>query len=351
MHSDTHFAPELSFTTPNQKEAVEFLVTHEAEERPIFTESIEHHYNAESKEFQIKAENQELRFTRPAYYEFCAQLGIPNRFAERIPNELLLQCVDEMLSDNNLKVRLIVRDKNIVSGCKRDSYIPVNPREFMEAGQMLFDNHLFREASISDHGTSFLFEPLTEQIITPSTQNVDDKFNVGIAFGLGYQTGLVEAHPYSLRHCCINVAITPSETPKYNLVEKVKRKSGARYYDRLLENYTSDRYKTYMAELNNRIAKVINRRMTDHEYVRAFTPLNRMLGKEVSFALIGIDEDRHKEIMAEVAFKKAKDNWDKNVKELEDLDVFEVFNSITAAAKGYNGLDRVRMQSIGGSLL
>ena len=230
MNSTTVFAPELNLSTSDPKEALDFVSQHEAQEIPLFTEAIIHRYDETAKEFIIEAESHPYRFTQPAYLEFCHQLGIPERFANKIPNDLLIRCVDEMLAASNEKIRLIVRDQNVIARCQRDTYVATNPREFFQAGEVLFQNHLFREASLSDRGTSILFEPLSGQMIQPNVENPSDQFNVGIAFGLGFQTGLIEAHPYSLRHVCLNVAITRSEVPKYNLVEKLKRKGSSKYY-------------------------------------------------------------------------------------------------------------------------
>jgi len=352
MTSDTKFAQEINWSTQDIKEARDFLATHEVQEVPVFMEALVHSYDAGEKSFRLSAEGQQFRLTRTAYMEFCGTIGIPGKFADRIPNDLLIRCVDEMLDDTNDKVRLLVRDRDVICGVKRDSFIHTNPRDFLSAADGLLNSHQFREANVSDEGTSLLFEPMANQMIAPNVVNPDDRYNIGITFQLGYDAGLLEAHPYSLRHVCTNVAVTRSEAPKYRLVEKVRRASLGRYYSRLLENYESDRYVVYTQELSNRIARAINEPLTDWNYVRAFGPTAKLLGKEVALALIGVDEDKHNELMQEIKFKKAREEWRReDSTALDGLALYDVFNSLTAAAKGYSGAERSRLQEIGGELL
>ena len=193
---------------------------------------------------------------------------------------------------------------------------------------------------------------MTNQTIAPSVTNPNDRYNIGISFQMGYEAGLLEAHPYSLRHVCTNVAVTRSEAPRYRLVEKVRRASLGRYYSRLLESYESDRYVVYMQELSNRITRALNEPLTDWNYVRAFGPTAKLLGKEVALALIGVDEAKHNEVMQEIKFKKAREEWKQaDSTAIDGLALYDVFNNLTAAAKGYSGAERSRLQEIGGELL
>lgn len=352
MHSDTVFSPALNYTSPDLTAVRDFLKVHETEERPCFTEAIKHHYDEAARRFGIMADGQALAFTREAYLEFCSVLGIPGKFADRIPNDLLTRNVEEMLDDNNQKVRLLIRDGNIVSGVKSDNYVTTNPRSFIEAAEPLLESHLFREASVTDGGTSLLFEPLKEQTIAPDVVKPDDRYNIGIAFDLGYKVGIVEARPYSLRHVCTNVAISASDAMKHRLVEKLRRNGSARYYSRLLENYTSEAYKEWMQEVSNRIAKALNEPMTDFGYMATFGSLNKLVGKEVALAIIGVSEDTHDGIILDVNYKKKKGGFSQeDSTAISDLQLYDVFNSVTAAGKGYSGRERVRLQEIGGALL
>lgn len=360
MNSDTNFKAPLSFSTTNVDEAANFLVDNKVEELPTFTESITHAYEPETKRFHITVDNEQLDFTRDAYLEFCGLIGIPGAFADRIPNDLLIQCVDEMLSTSNHKVRFLVRNKNIIVGSRRDNFVSVKPTEFLECASDLISNHAFREANIGDQGTALLFEPLKDSEISPTTGNVQDRFSIGVEFMFGMdffgraKSGLVSAYPYSLRHVCINIAGTTPTNPKWQLVETVTRKKNGAYdfYNRLLENYTGERYQAYLNDITERIEKVAGKNLTDFEYDKTYSRLSRLLGKEVSLAIIGIDEEEHEGIMTDIQYKKKKNTFSKEAAtELENLDMFELFNSVTAAAKGYNGIDRSRLQAIGGTLL
>lgn len=352
MTSDTKFAQELNKSLTDIQEARDFLTTHETQEVPVFMEALVHSYDAGEKSFHLSAEGQRFRLTRTAYMEFCQQIGIPGKFADRIPNDLLIRCVDEMLDSTNDKVRLLVRDKDVICGVKRDSYIGTNPRDFLGAADRLLAGHMFREANISDEGSSLLFEPMSGQMIQPSVENLNDRYNIGIAFQIGQSGGLLEAHPYSLRHVCTNVAVTRSESTKHQLVEKVRRANVNRYYERLLESYETDRYTVYMQELSNRISRAINEPLTDWNYAQAYGQTAKLLGKEVTLALLGVAEDRHNEIQQEIKTKKLRDKWRReDSTALDELSLYEVFNSVTAAARGYSGLERSRLQEIGGELL
>ena len=350
MNPDTKFQAALSFTSSVLPEVQEFLEKHRVKEIPCFSDDIVHALAGES--FSIDVEGQRFGFTKEAYLNFCQLIGIPKAFAEKIPTELLLQNVDEMLHFAKKKVKLYVRDGHTICGVEQNSFLYADPADFLEAARKIGSTTTFREGSISDLGSLFLFEPGNQSPMTPNVENQGDQFSVGMGFQIGYGSGRLRAEPYSLRHVCTNIAIAPSERPKYRLAERIKSQSKYRFYERLIENYNDSMFQEHLREMDERIRKAITSRMTDLRYATVYPAISKVVGEEVALNWLGLTEDRHAEIQTNIRFKRSRKELDSDhAEELSDIDAYSVFNDVTAAAKGYTGDERAALQFAGGLLL
>ena len=333
-------------------EIVQKLEENKTEDVPLFMEDFQVKYDGTEKAFLGIAEGKERKFTLPAFYGFCNAIGIPAAFVDKIPNPLLDQNIQSLLDDNNQKIRIGTRG-DVIAYTRHDSYVPIKSLEFIDSVRPILPKHLFREGSLHDDGMILELEPLVDISLTPSTTDPMDKFNVGTAFHVGFGSGLVRAMPYSLRHVCLNVAISQPQMARNRLIEKVKKdKSAVPYFERLIENYGGEHYKMWLDEINVKLAKAIESRMTDWTYYNTFRSLNPIVGKEVALSMMHVVEERHQEIMDDVKYRKRKNQFDETHQtELEEEQVYDIFNSITDAAKGYNGIERVQLQTVGGQLL
>ncbi len=344
MNPDTKFALDLSHSSVDVKEVKDFLEKHRAEPIRVFSEDITHRYDEAEKTPMIQMEGSEFRFTSSAYYQFCQLVGLPTAFAMRIPAGLAQQNMEVLLDgEDSRKIQFMVRDTNVICGAFNTNHIHTEPLTFFDSAAQLLKKQLFREASISDWGTSFLFEPGTDSTIEPVT---GDSFNIGMGFQVGFSSGRIQADPYSLRHCCLNIAITASEFPRYRLLEKLKAKPSNLPYSRIIENYEGGIYQHLMKELSERLAAAMSLRMTDETYVNTFNGLQKVVGKEISLHWLDIEKEQHDEIVSNF---KLKEDGEAPI-DLEK-DQYESFNRITAAAKGYTGMDRIKLQEIGGRLI
>jgi len=124
------------------------------------------------------------------------------------------------------------------------------------------------------------------------------------------------------------------------------------YYNRLVDRYTDSLYQEFLAELDTRLSRLTSgKQLTDIQYDDVFHSLNKIVGKEIALTWIGISPDIHEEIMANIKVKKFRKEFEfKNASDLE-IDPYNLFNHITAAALGYTGDDRVALQEVGGLLL
>jgi hypothetical protein len=341
MDLDTKFASSLHQTIFSLDETKSFLSDHQTEEIVGFVEDLV--VEETNKEFSVKIDGGPLKFTRDSFFEFCTLLGISRAFAYKIPNDLLLECIVKMLDTSIAKIRFIVRDKDVICQCKKEAFSRLDSVAFIQEADGLLRKNTFREASISDHRVSFLLEPKE----SPTIRIADDPFEVGISFSLGLGEGLITGNPYSLRHCCTNIASSLSKVPRQNLVQKQSQKTQGSIYSRMLENYQGDLYSLYQEELKNRLEECMKAPLLETEYCQAFNGLKPILGQEVALSLLNVDKFQHFEILA-----LAKANTLKNSPaQVEGLNKWDTLSQISAAAKGYLGEERILLQEIGGMLL
>lgn len=346
MDPETKFAPALDFTSSDLPTTIEFLERHSVEEIACFTENVVH--SSVDKQFMLDIEGQKFTLTEKAYLDFCQNIGIPKAFASKIDSKLLETNVDEMLSFGAKKLRVFVRNKNVICAVKQFSFIRSNPITFLEAGKEIFNNSIFREASISDSGATFLMEPKIGDPLIPGS--IDDKYSMGMAFQIGYSGGRLAAVPYSLRHACLNIALTKPDIIRSRLVERIKAGKPMGYYNRLVDRYTAPLYQEFLFELTKRLSGVITGPMTDILYDRVFSALSKVVGKEISMNWFGVDEDSHVETISLIKLKKSRNEFSEP-SDIKEINKYDLFNHITAAALGYTGDDRVALQEIGGLLL
>jgi hypothetical protein len=72
-----------------------------------------------------------------------------------------------------------------------------------------------------------------------------------------------------------------------------------------------------------------------------------VVGEEAALVWLGVEKQQHKGILMERRYRAKKQM------EPVDLDIqaYQVFDDITAGAKGFTGIDRILLQEIGGLLI
>lgn len=350
MTPDTLFQSALRYTTKNLSEGKDFI---EARKQHIYsTFASELAIEKVERQFVCSAEGRSLRFTENSFLRFCAAIGIPRGFAIKIPDDLLLKAIDTLLGSSNFKLHFIIRDGNVIGDLLQKAH--AEPLAFLEIADELTKEQQLREMSIGDNGTLLLFEPYSDQTIYPAA---DDPYNVGAAFHLGCRPGLLEAVPYSMRHACGNIAITRTTNPKNTIAERLmgSSKNKLDYYRRLLERYTPAHYREYKEEIYARLARCSSaeQMLVESQYEEIFKALDKLVGKEIAWAWIDVNEDEHKEILSSIKLKKVQQDSAGLLETpaKEGLTRYDVFNRITAGAAGYDGLERVALQTIGGALI
>jgi hypothetical protein len=342
MDLDTVFKPSLNDTLFTLDETYAFIKKHKTEEVLSFAEELEIRFN--ENQFYLVIDNEAFLFTRDSFMEFCTLLGISKTFANKIPNDLLLQCIEKMISTSMTKIRFEVRDKNVIAQCKKETFSRIDPHTFFQEADPIFLKSKFREANIGDSLITMLVEPNGKSTI----QVANDPFEIGIEFRLSLGKSLLEARPYSLRHACTNIASSYSKTPRNNLVQRLSTKTQGSY-NRLIDSCEDKLFDTYKEELSTRIEECMKASMTEFDYCTVFNNLKPLLGVEVALALLNTDKFRHAEIMAEVKAKYLREET--TVVPLEDFSKWDCFNSVTAAGKGYTGEERIFLEEIGGMLV
>lgn len=288
-------------------------------------------------------------FTHQSLLEFGTVLGIPSAFLSKIPNELAIQNFDALLSENNVKLNIVTRDNNVCSNFYKESILPVEGMPFLEAGEDMLKTHSFHEASFSDGKTSFLFMPRENFEINP--YQTDDIYSVGLGFHLGYSPNIALSTSWTQRHACGNIAQRPCRYDASVVVEKLKKEARSGNYQRLIERSDKSYYE-YCKNLEITRLQEISGILLDVQYDEVFKSLSGLLGREVAWSLIDVTEEDHKCINANISAKKKRKLFNaQTAEEVLEIPRYEVFNRITAAAKGYSGDARVELQNIGGALL
>ena len=351
MNPDTVFQSELNQTTNRLEEVLELTDPAKVEIEPLFTSDVEQVHDPVVKRFGLKFGSRTAYFTKPALCQFLGVIGVPAQFAFKINDTLYKECVDQMLSDNLIKMKLMLRNKDTIAGVYRDSHIFVDCAQFVDELGEVRQTHQFREGSITDRGVGLYFEPLEKQSFAP-IQNREDLFNVGVSFFLGQRSGLMLGHPYIFRHACSNIGVSVAKDRGSRMVEMIKKESAAgSYYNRMVEHYSAERYTALKTEMQARVEGIHEKKLTDFQYDLVFNSLNRMLGKEVSLALLSMDEKDHKRIYETIQYKKKMNQISLTMQTDLDIKNFDCFNTITAASKGYQGGERMQLQEIGGLLV
>lgn len=348
MSPDTLFKSPVSFLSNDLQECQKVLDGAKVDIYPVFTEELS--VSQSGNEFKLAMTGKELFFTQYTFFRFCGMLGIPAKFAAKIPNDLLLQSIDTMLSSGeNAKLQMVVRNGNVLSNILRDRQVYTDAAPLFEIGDDFTKGYQLREGNITDQGSLFLFEPYADQTIEPVK---GDPYNVGYALHFGIEPGLLLTSSYSFRHACGNISIAPIGNRRANVSERLisREKGKLDFYRRYFEKHEQHYFNHCRERHENSIQSLPSRNLVDVQYEAVYSALNKLAGKEVAWALLEIAAEDHRTISKGIGYKKARDRFRPEYAEEVDpkIELYGLFNRVTAAAKGYQGLDRYGMQCAGG---
>lgn len=336
-------------------EAVALVEQANFEQEATHAEGCELHYIPEAQEFEGEFDGRKARFTKSGFLRFCGTVGVPKGFAEKVPNELLLTNVNTLLEGFQAKkLKMIYRNGVVVNAIKpgRCWLPPKTTVEFLRDG--LRDRKLVTDRIIiTDDGiVANAYESPTSQFDLG-----DDPFDLGIRLDYGYEKqGLLKSGFFSRRHRCLNVAYAISgKTMRENIrFERIRgTEASSMTFARFHEKFVPAADLIVKMRTAHKAIQGMN--LMDEEYCDLYRQLSKVVGHEPALGVFQVEEARHEFIVQGVKTRKAAMEFDQSAvfapMAVEGLELYELFNKLTALGQAYKGTDRLFLEELGGSLL
>lgn len=266
-------------------------------------------------------DGQNRRFSETGFERFCKCIDAPSKFLTKLPIENIRKDTSARLLGSTLGFVNLITKRDIITGCTLKEH-PVSASDVILNG-LQNANFNFRELSTSHNEKVFI--PFT----TDSSEPISgDELGMGTLLSMDDSNGeFPTLQPYIWRQICSNGAIARSLGKPYKFSSRLTR-------DKMLE-VLAQKIETE----SERFQEVIH---------KAIVAMNSQI--------IPNEEKSHLE-----SFMSKKLKWDKEegspedyteeIHENKNATYYNLFNYITNAAKNWDTEGRVKIQTLGGSML
>jgi hypothetical protein len=290
---------------------------------------------------------------------FCATIGIPRAFAEKVPSALLVTNINEMIdATEKAKIKYIRRGAVIVRAM-RPTRAWLHPKSVLENAMEGIKERGWKadRISVMDDGVvlnAYEATPTTFRITLPTQEDTYDA-GVTMDYGVG-RPGLLVGRFCTRNHRCRNIAFLSEvgdlrKMCTYERIRSTDPKPAT--YRRFHERCQSPQdYAGYLMKMHG---KLQDQPLLDVQYLVLQRALAKVIGKEDALSQFDMDEDMHNVIVQAV---KARDLIAAQPGGLQEppipvrqVKLYQTFNRVTALAHGYHGADKLRLEQIGGAFL
>ncbi len=358
-------SPDTTFRIcePSESDSIEHAISSVDEmkfdQETAFAEGTGVSFEATSKEFELDQDGARYRFSLEGLLSFCATIGIPRAFAEKVPNSLLVTNINEMLdASDKTKIKYIRRGPVIVRAM-RPTRAWLHPKSVIEnAAEGLKERGWGSDrVTVMDDGVvlnAYEANPTTFRIKLPEQEDTYD-VGVGMDYGVG-RPGLLVGRFITRNHRCRNIAHLADQGDlrklcTYERIRSTDPKPAT--YRRFHERCTGPA--EYVEALTTMHSRLLSQPLMDVQYLSLQRSLARVIGKESSLSQFGMDEDSHEVIVQDVKARTLMAELPGAIPRepfpVRQVQLYKTFNRVTALAHGYHGIDKLHLEQIGGAFL
>ena len=290
------------------------------------------------------------RITDWGFYDFLKLLGIPSRLAKKLPNELLLTNINELLAqrDANGEMIFLRRENGDIATIIKPPFWGIQSNEVLTLFQdcPMFDVH------VGEDFVQFAVE-FGDPPIEPLPGDIT-KVGLKITCRVWHHTPL-EGALFLYRLICSNGAV-------------VKRAMGHRIIDfKLPDDLRLPKFRddvhTLLVEhavdfFGSRLSRMSTMHYSNELVAKIWMKIAMISGTELADTVFGLDRDARIQLRNNVTVAKSinKDRQAHGLEELppelfQRLTQWEVFNIVTSFANKRFGREHYQFQSLGGSLI
>jgi hypothetical protein len=173
--------------------------------------------------------NGELTITGNEYSNFVEELGIPAKYAEKVPKDLMVDHINFLLNAKR-DLRIRVDDSGIIRSF-HPSYLPFTLEELVTNVTKITGSELLDQYSMVDESGAVVYSVAENFVSEPKP---GDFVNGGLAVNVNID-GFIEAFPYTFQLVCANGAI---HTVKYGSWAKGRDEAFPAWFEKVGQLYS-----------------------------------------------------------------------------------------------------------------
>jgi hypothetical protein len=284
-------------------------------------------------DYKVSIGQDELPITRWGFQNLMTSLHIPATFGEYIPSDLLQTVVSRLKSIDPFGVKLFIDNEGNIINVKKGNYVAPKIERILEKIQG--DIKIGR---VSARGVR-LATILPDTLVEPTE---GDKVMIGTVFTASETGGLTPlAKLMSFRHICSNGAIAGDDI---GIVRWTARK----------EDGGMDGFLDGIRHLNEHAGEVVQalkalptRNLKDAEFSKLWNQVRGFFDAEKTDKIFDVDPEQRKVYLATSNLHKKE----RGLPGPTEVSAWDVFNNITAEAKGLDFAKSEALMKVGGFLL
>ncbi|GEM_PF-6023650 len=316
--------------------------------------------------FTLRSHSRAYTLTEKAFDDLCALVELPADFAKRIPTDLIAAIVERLKYLHQQTAVLIARDATIVgivnpakwahsrAKVHRPHYLPVGNAQLLRAIERSW-NDLGEPPRISLADSGLRVELLDRRLALEP--EVGDITRVGLTI-TGSETGgpMPQARGYTLRLICSNGATVPERFGllRFDTDWRVRLETRLRAFELGLRGFAVD-----LGLLRATYARLVDEFLPDH----LFSNLHRQVRyiyrqmpypERVADTVVGVTAEHRQELVARVRQRQAELRAGATLPQATQptgLRSWQVFNSVTAAAREETHQRRLALERLAGDML
>lgn len=355
MSPNTIFRSADALEPKSLDEAISQVEQSKFEQDVSYAKEIEIKFIPEANEFEGVFGGRTARFSKIGFLRLCGAVGIPAGFAEKVPNDLLITNIEELLAGFEAKKLKMIYRGNIVVDATKPGKCWVHPKtsiEYLAAGLKARNLISDRIVVTNDGVVANAYETPTTQFDLGA-----DPFDLGIKLDYGYsKPGLLTSGFFSRRHACLNIAYAmSSKTMQKNIgYERLRgTENFANSYGRFHERLTLPCNLVPQVKQAHMVIK--GQKLEDEGYLTLYKQLSKIIGHEPTLGVFQVTEDQHELYTTTVKTRKAMLEVEPSANvgpvSIDSIELYTLLNKLTSLAQAYKGEDRLKIESLGGTLL
>jgi len=295
------------------------------------------------------------KITPWGFKDFAFSLGLSNQLVRKLPNDLLVQNMTELMGQRGSKDIVVLRRSNgDIATIVEPPFRAPDPSEVVTLFQEM---HALDKFEIGEDLVQYSIPLSSAPIIVPNqhTLALDDETHVAakVVWSLYRKAGL-EAALYLFRLICTNGAMM---TRMYNKVAIDSRLTSDLRLTRFREDVGKMIASFSGGMLQSNFEQMMNSHFTNEFISRIWNRVAAQIGTGGTDTIFGFDTDS-RQILLRTADTERLANKEKKLRgdapewsEFNRLSQWEVYNAVTNLANDITGRKKLFLQTVGGDIV